>query len=110
MARGETDSQSARTGFNVPVLFSRASSFFVLRRPFLNSRTPLPKDHVSRASPRDCLLHRLDELLQAEGLGEEVEFLALRQVLAKGVLGVARDEDHLEVGVALAQLAEKRRA
>src|SRR4051812_1724567 len=54
---------------------------------------------------RNHLLHRLDELPQAEGLGQEVEFLALGQILLERVLGVAGDEDHLQVRVELAQLA-----
>src|SRR3954462_14007400 len=62
------------------------------------------------ASRRHRLLHGLDELLEAEGFGEKVEVLAIGQVLLEGVLGVARHEDDLQVRVALAQLAQQRRA
>ena len=55
------------------------------------------------------LLDRDGELLQRERLRQEVEVLALRQVLAEGVLGIAGDEDDLQVRPRLAQLAEQRR-
>src|SRR3954447_11643420 len=40
-------------------------------------------------SRRHGVLHGLHELLEAEGFGEEVEVLAVGQVLLEGVLGVA---------------------
>ena len=53
---------------------------------------------------------RRDELLQRERLGQEIVTARVRQALLEGVLGVAGHEDDLEVGVALAQLLEQRRA
>src|SRR4051812_2906468 len=112
MARGNSDSQSACRGFMYPVcshaqvLFSFSSRAAPAFEALWRKSAHRPR---SKRLLRHRLLHCLDELLQAERLGEEVELLAFGQVLAEGVLGVARDEDHLEVGIELAQLAKERR-
>src|ERR1700757_2629640 len=62
-------------------------------------------------SPRlHRLLHRGDELAQRKRLWQEVELLAFGQALLEGVLGIAGDEDELDVGVLLAHRLEQRRA
>src|SRR5215207_4404767 len=88
MAEGNSDSQSLCRGFYVPCLFSRASSFFVLHAGRRGSGAKSSHAPTGSRLLRDGLLHRLDELLQAEGLGEEVELLAFGQVLAECVLGI----------------------
>src|SRR5262245_38740627 len=65
---------------------------------------------AARSSPRHCLLPRGDELLQGEGLGQKIELLLVGHALVERILGIARHEDDLDVGVALAQLLQKGRA
>src|SRR5258707_2823679 len=55
------------------------------------------------------VLHLAGELLQAEGLGEEVDVRILVEPAAEIVLGVAGDEDDLHVGATGADLARQRR-
>ena len=59
--------------------------------------------------PPERLLDRDGELLERERLGQEVEVLAVGQVLLEGLLGIARDEDDLELRPGLAELAQERR-
>src|SRR5215204_4211385 len=87
MAEGNSDSQSLCRGFMYPV----CSHAQVLSCSHAGRRGSGAKSsHAPTGSRllRDGLLHRLDELLQAEGLGEEVELLAFGQVLAECVLGI----------------------
>src|SRR5690606_27202462 len=56
------------------------------------------------------LAHRGGELLERERLRQKAEVRAFRQVTRKCVLGKARDEDELHVRIALADLAQQRRA
>jgi hypothetical protein len=57
-----------------------------------------PKPQASRR--RHGLLHRRDQLAEREGFWQEGELLVFRQALLEGVLGIAGDEDDLEVGIA----------
>src|SRR5207237_10152742 len=49
---------------------------------------------------RHGFLHRGDQLAQRERFWQEGELLVLRQALVEGILGIARDEDDLEVRIA----------
>src|SRR3546814_3046160 len=53
--------------------------------------------------------HLAGELLQAEGLGQEVNAGVLVEALAEAVLGIAGDEDHLQIRAGLAHLAHQAR-
>src|SRR5262249_18395631 len=55
------------------------------------------------------VLHLAGELLQAKGLGEEVDVGVLVEPAAEIVLGVAGDEDDLHVGATGADLARQGR-
>src|ERR1700693_480011 len=57
----------------------------------------------------DHLFHLAGELFQTEGFGEEVDFAVAVEALAEGVLGIARDENDLHVGMQFAHLADQRR-
>src|SRR5579859_558254 len=52
-------------------------------------------------------LHLEGKLLEREGLGEEMDVGIVADALAKGILGVARDEDDLHVGSGLAHLLDQ---
>ncbi len=74
-----------------------------------NSWTPRRRSRWSSGAglPPQRLLDRDGELLEREWLRQEVKLLALGQVLAEGVLGVAGNEDDLEVGARLAKLSQQ---
>src|SRR5437764_15398108 len=59
---------------------------------------------------RHGFLDLRDQRAERKGLWQEGKLLVLRQALVKGLFGIARDEDDLEVGVALAHFLEQRRA
>ena len=61
------------------------------------------------AQPCERGLHRGGKLLEIERLLQEHKVLVLGEVLAEGVLGIAGDEDDLEVGALAAELLEQSR-
>src|SRR5919107_3516475 len=103
MARRASESQRGVEEIYVRLLFSFASSFFVLWIIFGKpARALLSQEEIHkqiRPLTPHHLLHDLDQLAQAEGLRQEVELLPFREVLPEGVLGVAGHEDHLQVGI-----------
>src|SRR5262249_37729912 len=59
---------------------------------------------AARDSSRHGFLHHLDQLLEGERLGEEVELRRVGQALVEGILRITRHEDDLDVGLALLEL------
>src|SRR3546814_20203939 len=66
-------------------------------------------DWSSDVCSSDLFFHLAGELLQAEGLGQEVNAGVLVEALAEAVLGIAGDEDHLQIRAGLAHLAHQAR-
>src|SRR5262245_65307799 len=83
---------------------------FRMRRDGLEWRALRAGDKARRPSPRYGFLHHPDKLLERERLGQEVELLAVGQVLVEGVLGIARHKNDLDIGLALPELLHQRRS
>src|SRR5204862_1346520 len=89
---------------------STNTRLFCARCPtYHDSRRPRVKIQAEPAHARvECglyslflhrLLHRPDQLLEGEGLGQERELLSIivrRQAFGESILGVARDEDDIK--------------
>src|SRR3546814_5709049 len=67
----------------------------------------VPPAPACKASVSQHFFHLAGELLQAEGLGQEVNAGVLVEALAEAVLGIAGDEDHLQIRAGLAHLDRK---
>src|ERR1700688_1512338 len=102
-------SANARSGGIVPILFTERKGNFSRRydrRRMTLRSSALHFSPLSRLAADD-FLHLGGELFQAEGLGQEVDVGVGVEVLAERILGVARDEDDLHVGMGLAHLAHQ---
>src|SRR3546814_1286182 len=78
--------------------------FLMIRRPPRSTRTDtlFPYTTLFRS------LHHAGELLQRERLRQEMDVAGVAvQALAEGILGIAGDEDHPHVGMALAHRSEE---
>src|SRR4029077_1652595 len=106
--------KSSNTAF--AIRRSRAVSTYL--SPFGGSGSFMPQSYRAmatdgmaqpqRLSSRHCFLHHLDQLLEGERLGEEVELRRIGQALVEGILGVTRHEDDLDIGLALLELLHQR--
>src|SRR5258708_6455377 len=109
---------ASRTTLVTPRNTPRRSLWSILRGPAragrLTMRGVMSRQADISTAEHSSSIHEaldgLDELLEREGLRQEHEVLALRQIARKGVVGVAGDENDLGVQSAFAQLRQHRRA
>src|SRR5215211_2336411 len=103
------DTGPARRAQRIRTLINEAQ-VFEFRHDFASTGGGARVHRCAATAPSalDGLLHHRDELLEREGLGQEGELAALGEVLLERILGIPRDEDDLQRGIALAHLLQQR--